>query len=248
MPPSWRDTFLMHSETPEYRAALVDADRRIAAMEDAGQIPYVAFSGGLDSLCCLDLVARRTACVVGHYDFGRPGAKVSNVFPEWLEREVEAAVCTHYVLPLHVVTKGRNFRSPEEITAGRHRLATVHIIDDGEFWILGAQRVARELGCTCSVVGLRAQESIGRRKRLSAQGWVSLDMPECWPVAEWSDLDRWAHVVSSGLPYSRVYDDKAELDGGYMGLRMRSLFDDGRKSVSDSSGDGLLYWRDHPRG
>jgi 3'-phosphoadenosine 5'-phosphosulfate sulfotransferase (PAPS reductase)/FAD synthetase len=249
MTPTWHDTFSDHAQTAEHRAALDDARRRIDDALRTYHLPYVAFSGGVDSLCCLDLMARRDApFVVGHYDFGRPDAKASNVFPEWLEREVESVVCGHYGLPLHVVTKRRNFTSQTAMTANRHDRVTVHVVDDGEFWIKGAQRIARSLGCTCNVVGLRAQESVKRKHRTTSANWVSQDMPEVWPVAQWSDLDRWAYVVTHGLPYSVVYDRKAEVEGTYMGLRMRSLHDDSRKAVSDHGVDGSLFWRDRPRG
>ena len=249
IPPSWQDAFMQHAHSPEYSAALGNATQRIEDMRGQYRRAYLSFSGGLDSLCCLDLVARSGMnMLVGHYDFGRPGAKASNVFPEWVEHEIEHTVCEHYGLPLHVVTKGRNFPSLAAATSGRHELATIHVIDDSEFWISGSQRIALELGCDCSVVGLRAQESIGRRKRVAAHNWISQDMPEVWPVAEWSDMDRWAHVVRYALPYSRVYDEKATIEGTYIGLRMRSLFDDGRKGISDSSMDGALFWRDRPHG
>jgi 3'-phosphoadenosine 5'-phosphosulfate sulfotransferase (PAPS reductase)/FAD synthetase len=244
LPPTWRDLFIQHAETDGYRAALADANERIAGVEYP--LSYLAYSGGLDSLCCLDLCANAgLEFIIGHYDFGRPNAKASNVFPQWIEDEV-MATARHYGRSPLIVTKRRNFVSESDAIRGRE--GCVEFIDDGEFWILGAQRVARELGCTCSIVGLRAQESIGRRKRTEAGGWVSSDMPEVWPVAQWSDMDRWAYVASKGLTYSRVYDEKAELNGSYMGLRMRSLFDDGRKSITDSSGDGVLFWRDRPRG
>jgi len=99
---------------------------------------------------------------------------------------------------------------------------------------------------TCYICG-RVTEH-GRRKRVAAHNWISQDMPEVWPVAEWSDMDRWAHAVRYALPYSRVYDEKATIEGTYIGLRMRSLFDDGRKGISDSSMDGALFWRDRPHG
>lgn len=249
MPPSWRDAFANHARTLEHRAALDDARRRIDEAMGSYHLAYVAFSGGVDSLCCLDLVAHSgMTFVVGHYDFGRPDTKASNVFPEWLEREVESVVCGYYGLPLNVTTKRRNFSSTEAMTAGRHALVDVHVVDDELFWILGSHSTARSLGCTCSVVGLRAQESRKRKHRTASGDWVSQDMPEVWPVAQWSDMDRWAYVVMHNLPYSMVYDRKAEVEGTYMGLRMRSLHDDHAKGISAQGEDGLLFWRDRPRG
>ena len=248
MPDSWREMFAAHAQSALYQERLEQARSRLLAAPDG--MLHVAFSGGKDSLVCLDLALETLGperLWVAHYDFGRPDAKVSNVFPEWFEREVEQTVRGHFGLALTVITKPRNFRTIEQSSANRQEGTRVILLGDGEFWIRGVAQRARQAGCVASIVGLRAKESGARRRRVKQGDWISGGLPEVWPIADWSETDVWAHIVARGLPYTRAYDEQAALFGTYLGLRTRSLFDDGCKAVSDGAVDGVLHWRDRPQ-
>lgn len=241
MPESWREAYLCHARSESYRVALAQAEQRCAELAAGGF--YVAYSGGKDSLVALDLCAQFKPPVV-FYDFGTPEAKAANVVPQWLREEVRTTVVDHYHLRLLVVTKGRNFLdAPETRWPG----VEVANIPDPMFWLEGVREVARSRGWTTSVVGLRRQESVRRRHRIDANRWVSEEQQEVWPVADWSEREVWAHIVSRGLPYSRYYDRCAEVTGTYEGIRMTSLFQDGTKGIGDDL-HSVLFWQDRPTG
>jgi len=250
MPDSWREMFLQHASGMDYAQALQAAKQRLHEAADRYDRLHVAFSGGKDSLVCLHLAVQLLdpeQLWVAHYDFGRPSAKGSNVFPEWFERETESVVVQYFGMPLTVITKRRNFRSEEEALERRLPGVQVQFVEDAAFWIKATEGVAKTHGCNASVVGLRAQEGAGRKKRVGGNQWISSTMPEVWPVADWSELDVWAHIISHNLPYTSAYDRQAALTGSYIGLRTRSLFDDGCKYVTSTDIDGVLFWRDRPR-
>lgn len=244
MPESWREAYLCHARSEDYRRALAQAEQRCARLAEDASF-YVAYSGGKDSLVALDLCAQFKPPVV-FYDFGTPEAKAANVIPQWLREEIWDTVVDHYELELLVVTKRRNFQTwngPEKAWPGVH----VYPVPDPVFWLEGVRAVAQQFGWWTAVVGLRRQESIRRKRRIDANRWVSEEQQEVWPVADWTERDIWAHIVSRGLPYSTYYDRCAQVTGTYEGLRMTSLFSDGLKGIGDDL-HGVAFWADRPRG
>lgn len=241
MIPSWRDVFCHHAETDGYQAALEASRKRCEDLRDGSF--YVAYSGGKDSLVCLDLLANRCPPVI-FYDFGMAEAKDANVVPDWLREEVYQTVVIDYGLRLEVVTKYRNFTDGPWAHWPDANVAT---IPSDTFWLEGVRVVAEGWGWTTSVVGLRRQESVRRRHRIDANRWIAVQQEECWPVAEWSEQDIWAYIASKDLPYSSYYDRCAEVTGSYEGLRMTSLFQDGTKGIEDGL-HGVEFWRDRPHG
>jgi phosphoadenosine phosphosulfate reductase len=241
MPESWREAYLCHARSESYRVALAQAEQRCAELAAGGF--YVAYSGGKDSLVALDLCAQFKPPVV-FYDFGTPEAKQSNVIPQWLREEVQQTISGHYGLELVVVTKHRNFLCGMEYAWPGTRVVT---IPDPVFWLEGVREVAQGFGWRTAVVGLRRQESVRRKHRIDANRWVSEEQQEVWPVADWTERDIWAHIVSRDLPYSTYYDRCAQVTGTYEGLRMTSLFSDGLKGIGDDL-HGVAFWADRPRG
>lgn len=72
MPDRWRQAFLIHSQTPEYRRAIDDAQREIERALRQSHRPYLAWSAGKDSGAMLALVlAQRPDIPVVHSDYGR---------------------------------------------------------------------------------------------------------------------------------------------------------------------------------
>ena len=65
-------------------------------------------------------------------------------------------------------------------------------------------------------LGLRAEESPGRRKLLECRGdlfWQKRDgLWECLPIGWWTWKDVWAYIVTRGIDYCAVYDRLMELD------------------------------------
>lgn len=243
MPPAWHDAFLAWSQTEQHQAAVQSSRDEIAAMYREYMLPGVAYSGGKDSACCLHLIAQTGSPFEAFfYDFGRPGHKAHNVFPEPIAEEIMAMGRVLGASLLRVVTKRRNWPDEQTAIAGRPPWCTVEFVDDGVFWVLGNVQAMQRHGCGVSVVGLRADEGVRRRHRIRA-GNALTELPEAWPVAEWTEMDAWAYIVANDLPYCSVYDERAKVYGGYQGLRMVSMFRDDHCPVNDTAVDGVLNWR-----
>lgn len=223
MPESWRLAFALHAETPEYRRALARATASITAAMARRRKPYCAYSGGKDSLVMTWLVLQHAPeTMVWHWDYGR----------RYMPRAVEAEI-------------NRNARA---IGATQYQVATSPLYDtdfDGKIFIphLFRREFPRLIagGYDGVFVGIRAQESRKRARRIAANVSIG-DIPETWPVADWSWRDIWACIVTNDLPYPAIYDERAALLG-YEHARMCTFFDPEFERVGSLTIDGVLHWR-----
>jgi len=221
----WRDTFLSWATMDEYERRL-DVTQGIIADRLAGSHkPYVAYSGGKDSLAMLHLVLQqKPEILVYHWDYG----------PAFMPREIERQVVRNAYL---VGTENLKVdSSPEYKRKGRDAR--------GVWYRVHFARVVPQmmrLGYDLSFVGLRKGESIKRKHRINAGRELSA-IPECWPLAEWTWMDVWAYIVSNNLPYLAHYDHVADLVG-YDRSRFATLFDPEFKHFGVESVDNVVYWR-----
>lgn len=161
--------------------------------------PYVAFSGGKDSLVVLALALNVH----------------SNILAMWCDDELEYPEQDTYIPDVcHalgaelVIMQGGSihadwFRpwlthpywkqpSPDMVWDARHP----------SWWAL-------EHGFESTILGLRRDESVKRRLYLSRAHelyQVKSGMTMCHPLAGWTTNDIWAAIMSWGLPYNPVYD------------------------------------------
>jgi len=63
-------------------------------------------------------------------------------------------------------------------------------------------------GVTCALVGLRGEESGGRRWLLQAHAAFHrrTKPPRCYPLYDWLARDVWAYIATHDLPYNPCYD------------------------------------------
>lgn len=222
---SWRRCFLAHSQTPEYRRALSQAQETIAEALQHHRRPYVAFSGGKDSTCLVHLVLQQAPdTMILHWDYGR-------AFVPWpIESEILRNARLLGARHLRVETSplyvrlGRRARN----VLGQHCLGRL------------IPALARE-GYDLAFVGLRSEESYKRRRRIR-RGVSYGPVEECWPLASWTWLDVWAYIVNNQLPYLSYYDQVGELVG-YDRARFTTLFDPEFRHLGTESVDGVLWWR-----
>lgn len=73
-------------------------------------------------------------------------------------------------------------------------------------------------GANCRVWGLRAEESLGRRKYAKSRGQAAFHKGEnllvLSPIIWWSWLDVWSIIIANDLPYVEVYDKHDEQGEG----------------------------------
>ena len=189
---------------PSFQRKLERARALIADALRHSEHPYVAFSGGKDSLLVLALAAAE-----------RPG-----IVAVWSDDELEYADQPTYIpnvceqlgatllVTLGYTTHGGWFTPWSDRPYWREpHPDALHIGQRVETWM------ARQ-GYDCAFVGLRKSESTSRTAYLSAKGRLYRQrngMWQCNPLAGWSTDEVWAAIAGLGLPYNPVYDRLAAI-------------------------------------
>lgn len=224
MTPTWREAFRDWSETEEFMGAVACAEAVIAeALRDCTK-PYVSFSGGKDSTVMLHLVLQQAPEIMAlHWDFG----------PYKMPRPVYAEI----VGIARAMGVTLRIETSDEYKRYGYRARNVF---ERRFFSEVIPALQRE-GYDLSFIGLRAEES-GKRRRRIAQGRSLTKTRECWPLASWTWMDVWAYIVSRGLQYVSLYDTNAELIG-YERARFATMFDADLSYLGADVVDNVLHWR-----
>lgn len=222
MTPIERETFLMHSEQEDYQAKIAKALEIVQAALDSSKKPYVAYSGGKDSLVLADMVLR--ACpnvLIWHFWFG------PYYFPDELEYEVLSAVRSFGATNIKVDTSEKycRGRTPKNIFFPElHGKIIPQMVTDGY---------------DLSFVGLRKEESSRRKAKASKPIRWTGKMLECYPLADLTARDIWTYIVTRKLPYCSHYDRYGALLG-IEHVRMSTFFDPEFDKFGASNLDSLL--------
>lgn len=179
--------------------------------------PYVAFSGGKDSTVLLHLAKLIKSDIP--VMFANSGAE----FPDTLEyiNYVEKA----WNLDLYEIEPAYSMLEIYEKVGAFQFKNTHEKLLKGEMkriLILEPAQKMKELGFDGVLMGLRTEESKGRTYNAKCQGNTYHtkydDLLHCNPLNSWTAKDIWAYIVSSNVPYNRIYDK--EWVGGREQIRM----------------------------
>lgn len=176
-----RAGLLAHARSEGFTRNIIAAQNTIRDGLALCALPYVSFSLGKDSAVCLDLALSI-----------QPGILARVLV--W-EDETEALHSDYRT----VVAAWQERTHVEVITASRS--ATIKAV--AERW------EALWAGRDASIVGLRKDESAGRRMDLNVHGPVYFYKNQrlrICPVANWSTTDIAAYVVTHDLPILRAYE------------------------------------------
>lgn len=194
----------------EFRALQATALARCTEALRASSKPYVAFSGGKDSLVVAGLVSQALRML------GRP----DDILLVWSDDELEYPETVEYMSEMRRVLKGHlqitlgytthagwftpwtdepYFREPFE--------GAVRIDETVDTWM---QRDGHDL----VFLGTRAEESRRRRDWLVqahrlGNGYsyaVRRGITRCTPIWDWTTLDVWAFIRGHRLRYNKAYD------------------------------------------
>jgi len=218
--------FLAWAETEEFKRKVESAKRVIRQALSIARKPYVAVSGGKDSLTVLHLVLQEKRDIdVWHWDHGRW------LMPRGVEREIVRAlrgVCK----PEQLVIESSKSLDEEEARWDYKRWYRAFY---GKL-----NRIAKERGWDLCFLGIRAEES--HRRRVKYDFFVRGEITICCPIFDWSWRDVWAYVFANKLPYPKVYDKLAELVG-WENARLTTFFDHEFAWKMDL--DKFVLWKKH---
>jgi len=223
MTPIERETFLLHAETEEHHTRIAQAQENIAETFRTFRKPYVAYSGGKDSLVMLHLALQQMPDImVYHWDYG----------PYYMPREIEREVIN---IAISVGVKAvRCETTPKYVQLKRTAVGVLGKVLYG--------RVIPQLkseGYDCSLIGLRAAESRKRTRRTKSLFEKDGSIHSAFPIRHLSARDVWAYIVSHDLPYCSHYDRYGPLLG-WENVRFCTYFDPEFDKLACSTVDGVL--------
>lgn len=216
-----KKAFQLWSKQKEYQRRLKHAESMVKDVITRYNC-IVLYSGGKDSLVLLDMALKVDPNIpVYHFSAGYDYESKQIKQPKQITDEIIGIARQLGVKNLYV--KGQ--RDPAS----------------KRFFGLLFQ-VMKDIGATVELLGIRAEESITRRERVTKwlvqkEGQRQVSFPLKWFT--WMDI--WAYIVSNNLPYFSLYDKYGPLIG-YDKVRWSMLFS---KFALDKGGsyylDGVLY-------
>ena len=226
MKESIRKAFLEWSKTEEYKQKVENAKKIIRYFLKFSKKPYVAYSGGKDSTVLLHLVLQEKEDVtVLHWDYGK------YYIPRSIEREI--------------------IENAKKIGAKNIIIETSKLYDKlkrnarsvfpRELYRRIIPKMAKQ-GYDLAFIGLRAEESISRRKRTKNYFEEDFLITNCYPIRDFTWRDVWAYIVSNNLPYLKHYDIYGELIG-YDKARFVTILDKEFEHVGGYHIDKVIYYR-----
>jgi 3'-phosphoadenosine 5'-phosphosulfate sulfotransferase (PAPS reductase)/FAD synthetase len=192
----------LHAKLPAHRRRVEKSRQVLQTFLSASYRPYVAVSGGKDSTCCLSLardIRPDILAVCSHDQWLLPETE------EYLRRvdrlEVIAGPHTHDG-GLRTWRHGRPADLPKWIT-----------------WVecenYPLETYVKQRGWMDCIIGLRKDEAARRRIMLSKHGHIVKrkdGIINCYPLADWQDMDVWAFLLGNDVDYNRAYDRLCEMD------------------------------------
>lgn len=197
----WRDMYLLHSNSKEYKKKLEFAKNKIIECFELGiHNPTVMWSGGKDSTALMHLVntIKHTPAISEKDDIDFPNEldyvkSTSNLF-NW-----EVNIISPNVKLWDII---HEFDFSEDIHSKNTVFSTIYFYD-----LLKNEK--KRLESKCAFIGLRSQESKGRKMNLLSnrhiyynQQWKEII---CQPISEWSAKDVFAYLFSNDIPIMDVY-------------------------------------------
>jgi len=196
---------LVHARSEAFQRRVSDALAVITVALSQAQRPYIAYSGGKDSMVVMHLVHSVDPTVPIYW------SDDELEYPEVVEHmtRLQELAGDQMYIGLGWATHAGWFRPWRERPFFRDSLSTAMLVEmDTDDWMAGA-------GFDLVFTGIRGEES--RRRR----GWLAEAGPlysvrsgtgrRCAPLAAWGEHDVWAMIARDRLPYLAVYDRLYEI-------------------------------------
>jgi len=197
----WRELYLLHANTKAFKKKVQTAKERIAEFLEIGaKNPRVMWSCGKDSTAMMHLINE-------DFDVAAISEKDDMDFPDELQY-------------LHTLVDKYNW-SVEVVSPDVKLWDIIHQFDftddihsnntkfSADFFYSLLKKEKEKQGCKAVFLGLRAQESKGRRINAVTQRHIyyNLSWKEliCQPIWDWSGKDVFAYLFDREVPIMDVY-------------------------------------------
>jgi len=221
----WKRCFQDWSTTSEFQEKIESSRNIIQEKLKQYSRPYIAFSGGKDSLCVLHLVLQENPnTTVVHWDYGK------YYFPHSLFQEVQEIISQFLVQDFRVY-------SSEKYDILKRK--AINIL--GQEFLAEVVPHLKAEGFDLVFVGLRKEEGSRRKLRIEKSLFLT-EIPESHPIADWTWLDIWAYIISRDLPYLSYYDTYGEIIG-WDKVRLSTFFDPEFEKFGSANIQGVLSWK-----
>jgi len=221
----WKECFQEWANTAIFKEKI---ELSIEIIENALKVSkrsYIAFSGGKDSLCVLHLISpKKPDITVIHWDFGR------YYFPRTLFEEIQNIIIQFSIRDFRVYTS----KSYEQL-----QRRAINIL--GREFLAQVVPQLKAEGFDLAFIGLRKEESSKRKVRTQKSQYLT-EIPEIYPIADWTYLDVWAYIISRNLPYLSYYDSYGDIIG-WDRVRLSTFFDPEFEKFGTANAQGVLDWR-----
>ncbi len=197
-----KKTDLLYAKTFEYITKVSEAHDIIKQALLNMKSPYVSFSGGKDSTVMLHMILKRDPNIPVIYwdaDASYPDTEnfINKLVKEWNLNFIRVKT-----EPMLSVFRKYGVNHPQ--IENKTMIATVYN---------PIKKLMKEHDFDGVFVGLRAEESFGRRKLIKNRGVIFYnkmqEVTECLPVANFTVQDIWSYITSNNLPYNSIYDKTA---------------------------------------
>lgn len=195
-----RRLFELYAKLPLFKKRVENAKEAITEALSQSDKPYVAFSTGKDSLVVLDLVRSIKPDVQAVYLDADCAYPESQAMLDRTDNLIRFKTKEPF---LETIQKYGLFNTElENITMETTVYEPI-------------RRLLKKYEFDCVFIGLRAEESRGRRILYRSRGRLFFNkrdgILECQPVADWKYRDIWAYIVAEHLDYCGVYDKLWEM-------------------------------------
>lgn len=231
--------YLLHSRLPAFTRRVNQAQDVLRQAAMLGPLA-ISISWGKDSCALADLAVR----TLGPLDLVHIASP--HELPGWepIQDYFQGLGCRLHSLPALPLPEYLEWLQSVQLshmrTEAQQQNAVQHLKKDkGEDWALSN-------GFTCTALGLRLDESKGKRgKLIQTRGLLyrrNSGLWHCNPLGYWSHRDVWAYLFSRNVPYHPLYDHETH------GFNREELRNSGWLTTDGISRTGRMPWlRQHYR-
>jgi 3'-phosphoadenosine 5'-phosphosulfate sulfotransferase (PAPS reductase)/FAD synthetase len=204
--------YLIIAKSHEHRERINEANQAIMQAIQTCKMPAVSFSFGKDSLVCVDL-ARKIApdILILNIDRGEGG-------------DIQEAIDIYSKFAYAHNLNFHRVKTPRSIMQIYREAGGINVVEKKEITVnlmRGFVIANKRFKIDCAIMGLRAEESNGRKQLLKYGTFHEVKQKyrddkikyKCKPVLNWRGEDIWAYIISNNLPYLSFYDRAAKFSG-----------------------------------